>query len=56
VLDNTGSDACAKVQEQLLKAWNVIEPNSEAFGSTLFRWMKLVYTAVVSGDHLINYL
>jgi len=37
VLDTAGSDACAKVQDQLMKAWNVIEPNAEACGSALFR-------------------
>ena len=37
VLDDTGSDACAKVQDRLLKAWSVIEPNAEACGSALFR-------------------
>lgn len=37
MLDDAGSDACAKVQDRLLKAWNAIEPNAEACGSALFR-------------------
>jgi len=37
VLDGAGSEACAKVQEQLVKAWNAIEPNAEACGSAFFR-------------------
>jgi len=37
VMVDAGSDACAKVQDQLLKAWSVIEPNVEACGSAFFR-------------------
>jgi len=36
-LDYAGSDACAKVQDQLVKAWTAIEPNAEACGTALFR-------------------
>jgi len=38
LLGAAGSEACAKVEEQLVKAWNVIEPNAEACGVALFRY------------------
>jgi len=50
MLCGAGSDACARVQDQLLKAWSAIEPNAEACGLALFRWilcMKLLVSVTV---------